>query len=147
MDSQDGKGLLGLLFVVLIIFMIAWVATPWLQRVGKLLPDEEAAIDTLRAIHTAQQEHYGASRMYGSLRKLTNSKLMNHALDDFTSGGYVFSHSTNGRGSTWCATAVPEEGKPGRALGIDDSGAVWHGVSRGSCYMGSLATAGASPLR
>ena len=124
MDSQEGKGLLGLLFAMLIVFLVAWVATPWLQRVGKLLPDETAAINTLRAIYTAQQDQYGASRMYGSLGKLTNSKLMNQSRDDFTSGGYVFSHSVSGRGSTWCATAVPESGKRGRSFAIDESGTV-----------------------
>ena len=138
MDSQEGKGLLGLLFAMLIVFLVAWVATPWLQRVGKLLPDETAAINTLRAIYTAQQDQYGASRMYGSLGKLTNSKLMNQSSDEFKSGGYEFSHSASGGGRSWCAMAAPEQGKPGRRFGIDADGTVYENVSVNACYMGTL---------
>ena len=137
MGSQDGKGLLGLLFAVLIVFIIAYFSVPWLQRVG-IRPDEAAAVATLRQIHAAQQDHYGATRMYGSLAKLTNSKLMNHPQDDFTSGGYEFSHSASGGGRTWCAMAVPEQGKPGRRFAIDADGTVYENVSAHACYMGTL---------
>ena len=147
MDSQDGKTIMSLLFAVLIVFAVMWLAVPWLQKTGGLVPNETAAVGILRSIHAAQSDHYGASRMYGSMGKLSNSKLTAHAQDDFKSGGYEFSHSTNGSGRTWCATAVPEDGKPGKTLGIDQSGTVWHGVSRAACYSGSLNTTGATALK
>lgn len=137
MDSQDGKGLLGLLFAVLIVFIIAYFSVPWLQRVG-IRPDEAAAVEMLKRIHAAQQDHYGASRMYGSLAKLTNSKLMNQSSDDFKSGGYEFSHSASGGGRSWCAMASPEQGKPGRRFGIDADGTVYENVAVNACYMGTL---------
>ena len=138
MNSQDGKGLLGLLFAVLIVFAVMWLAVPWLQR-STIGADEGSAVAVLRSIHGAQAEMYGASRMYGSMGKLSNSKLVAQSQDSFTVKGYVFEHSTNGRGSTWCATAVPEAGKPGRALGIDDSGTVYETPVR--CVNGQLITA------
>ena len=138
MDSESGKGLLGLLFVVLIVFAAMWLAVPWLQR-STIGADEDSAVAMLRSIHAAQQDHYGASRMYGSMGKLANAKLIAQSQDTFTVKGYQFEHSTNGRGSTWCATAVPEAGKPGRALGIDDSGTVYETPVR--CVNGKLITA------
>jgi hypothetical protein len=146
MDSQDGKGMLGLLFAVLIVFAVMWLAVPWLQR-STIVADEPSAVAMLRSIHAAQQDLYGASRMYGSMGKLSNSKLVAQSQDSFTVKGYQFEHSTNGRGSTWCATAVPEAGKPGRTLGIDDSGSLYEGVSTTACYMGSLDRSGGSVVR
>lgn len=146
MDSQDGKGLLGLLFAVLVVFAVMWLAVPWLQK-STVGADEEAAIATLRSIHAAQQDMYGASRMYGSMGKLANSKLFAQSQDTFKLKGYEFEHSTSGAGRTWCATAVPEAGKPGRALGIDQSGTIWHGVAPGACYMGTLNTTAAAVLK
>lgn len=139
--------MLGLLFAVLIVFAVMWGAVPWLQKSTGLVPNESAAVAVLRQIETAQKDHLGATRMYGSMGKLSNSKLIAQTQDRFKSGGYEFEHSTNGRGSTWCADAAPEAGKPGRTLGIDDSGTVWHGVSAGACYMGTLNTSGASVVK
>ena len=135
MDSQDGKGMLGLLFAVLIVFAVMWLAVPWLQR-SVVAPDEAAAIATLKSIHAAQGEMYGASRMYGSMGKLANAKLVAQSQDSFAVKGYKIEHSTNGRGSSWCASAVPEEGKPGRTLGIDESGTVYE--TRVRCVNGKL---------
>ena len=137
MSSEQGKGMLGLLFAVLIVFIIAYFSVPWLQRVG-IRPDEAAAVEMLKRIHAAQADHFGASRMYGSLAKLTNSKLMNQSSDDFKSGGYEFSHSASGGGRSWCAMAAPEQGKPGRRFGIDADGTVYENVSVNACYMGTL---------
>ena len=137
MDSQDGKGMLGVLFAVLIVFAVMWLAVPWLQKVG-IRPDEAAAIETLKRIHAAQSDHFGATRMYGPMGKLSNSKLTAQSQDDFKSGGYEFSHSASGSGRTWCATAVPETGKAGRRFGIDDTGSVYEGISTTACYMGTL---------
>lgn len=147
MDLQDGKGMLGLLFAVLIVFAVMWLAVPWLQKSGGLVPNETAAIGMLRSIHAAQSDYFGATRMYGSMGKLSNSKLITQSQDTFKSGGYEFSHSASGRGSTWCATAEPETGKTGRRFGIDESGTVYEGVSTTACYMGSLDTTGASVVK
>lgn len=147
MDSQDGKGLLGVLFAILIIFLIAWIATPWLQKTGRLVPDETAAVAVLKQIHSAQGDYYGATRMYGSMGKLSNSKLMAQTQDNFKSGGYEFSHSASGSGRGWCATAIPESGKSGRRFGIDESGSVYEGVSVNACYMGSLDRSGGSVVK
>ncbi len=138
MGSQDGKGLLGLLLAVLIVFAVMWLAVPWLQKTGKLVPDEKAAIDMLRSIHRAEEDLYGASRMYGSMGRLSNSKLMPQAQDNFKSGGYEFYHSASGSGRTWCAAPMPEQGKSGRRFGIDAEGTVYEGVSVNACYMGTL---------
>ena len=135
MDSQDGKGMLGLLLAVLIVFAATWLAVPWLQR-SRMSGDEGSAVATLRSIHAAQKEMYGASRMYGSMGKLANSKLVAQSQDSFAVKGYKIEHSTNGRGSSWCASAVPDEGKPGRTLGIDESGTVYETPVR--CVNGKL---------
>jgi hypothetical protein len=76
--------------------------------------------------------------MYGSMGRLSNSKLMPHAQDNFKSGGYEFYHSASGSGRTWCAAATPEQGKSGRRFGIDAEGTVYEGVSATACYMGTL---------
>jgi hypothetical protein len=147
MDSQDGKGLLTLLFAVLVVFAVVWLAVPWLQKSGGLVPNETAAIGVLRSIHAAQADHFGASRMYGSMAKLAKAKFAAHSQDNFSSGGYQFSHSASGGGSTWCAVAVPETGKTGRTFGIDESGSVYEGVSNAACYMGTLNTTAAAVLK
>src|SRR5690348_14616371 len=92
MDSQAGKGMLGLLFAVLIVFAVLWLAVPWLQR-STMSGDEGSAVAMLRSIHAAQKEMYGASRMYGSMGKLSNSKLIAQSQDSFTLKGYEFYHS------------------------------------------------------
>ena len=107
MDSQAGKGMLGLLFAVLIVFAVMWLAVPWLQR-STMSADEASAVATLRAIHAAQVDHYGASRMYGSMGKLSNSKLVGQSQDSFTLKGYEFYHSATATGTRWCAVAIPE---------------------------------------
>ena len=157
MDSQAGKGMLGLLFAVLIVFAVMWLAVPWLQR-STISPDEGSAIGMLRSIHAAQQEMYGASRMYGSMVKLSNSKLITQSQDSFTLKGYEFYHSAAPTGRSWCAVAIPEietrttslgqpTRKAGKNFGIDDSGIVYQDVSPSGCYAGTLNTSGASVLK
>lgn len=146
MGSQNGKALLSVLVVVLIVFAVMWLAVPLLQK-NSLVPNETAAIGTLRTIHQGQQDLYGATRMYGSMGRLSNSKLVSQSQDQFKSGGYEFSHSTSGRGSTWCAIATPEEGKTGRRFGIDAEGTVYEGISTTACYMGTLDKAFGSVVR
>lgn len=75
MDSQEGKAMVSLLLAALIVFGVMWLAVPWLQR-STISGDEGAAIAMLRSIHVAQQQVYGASRMYGSMAKLFSSKLV-----------------------------------------------------------------------
>lgn len=157
MDSQAGKGMLGLLFAVLIVFAVMWVAVPWLQK-STMSGDEASAIATLRSIHAAQVDHYGASRMYGSMAKLSNSKLIYQSQDSFTLKGYEFYHSAAPTGRSWCAVAIPEietrttslgqpTRKAGKNFGIDDSGTVFQDVSPSACYAGSLNTSGAKAVK
>ena len=153
MDSQAGKGMLGLLFAVLIVFAVMWLAVPWLQK-STMSGDEGSAIATLKAIHAAQVDHYGASRMYGSMGKLSNSKLVAQSQDSFKLNGYEFYHSAAASGTKWCAVAIPEietrttslgepARKAGKNFGIDESGTVFQDVSPSACYAGTLDAAGA----
>ena len=157
MDSQAGKGMLGLVFAVLIVFAVMWLAVPWLQR-STISPDESSAIAMLRSIHAAQVDHYGASRMYGSMQKLSNSKLIAQSQDSFTLKGYEFYHSAPASGTKWCAVAIPEietrttslgepTRKAGKNFGIDDGGTVYQDVSPSACYAGSLDKSGGSAVK
>ena len=137
MDSQDGKTLLAVLFTVLVVFAVMWLAVPLLQK-NSIMPNETAAIEALRRIHAAEADYFGATRMYGSMGRLSNSKLVAQTQDNFKSGGYEFSHSAAGSGRSWCAIAIPEAGKSGRRFGIDAEGTVYEGVSAAACYMGTL---------
>jgi hypothetical protein len=149
--------MLGLLFAVLIVFAAMWLAVPWLQR-STMSGDEGSAVATLRSIHAAQKEMYGASRMYGSMGKLSNSKLIAQSQDSFSVKGYEFYHSAAPTGRTWCAVAIPEMdtqtrsvGQPtrksGKNFGIDEAGTVYQDVSPSACYAGTLNTNGAAALK
>jgi hypothetical protein len=131
--------------VILIVFGL--IAVPKMLRNRAGGEGEIAAIAVLKQIHTAQADLFGASRMYGSMQRLSNSKLIQRSQDSFKELGYEFYHSTDGRGSTWCATAIPESGKSGRRFGIDESGSVYEGVSVNACYMGSLDRSGGSVVK
>lgn len=154
MGSQDGKGLLGFLVATLIVFGIAWLAFPLLQR-STYSNNESAAVGTLRQIYQAQTDHYGGSRMYGSLARIQVAGISS---DNFSSNGYEFFHSTTGAGTAWCAVAIPQlqtqvtaigepERREGKVFGINETGVVLQGVSMSACYGGTLDTAGGSPVR
>ena len=136
MSPRSGVSQVEFLVVLLIFCLAMAISWPYLMRSTGNKKDEKAAIDMLRSIDAAQKDLYGASRMYGSMGRLSNSKLVAQTQDTFKSGGYEFSHSTNGRGSTWCATATPEAGKSGRSFGIDESGSVYSTQLR--CSNGQL---------
>ena len=149
MKRQNGFSIIGILIAVIIIMIFVVLAAPRLMRNGSQ-PNETAAVATLRMIHAAESDYYGAGRMYGSLGKLTNSKLLAGSFPEggFKRDGYEFTHSTNGSGRVWCAAAVPEQGKTGRSFGIDESGAVYQDLRAASpCSMGTLDASGGSPLR
>ena len=157
MNGQAGRTMLSLMFTVLLVFAVMWLAVPWLQK-STMSADEGSAITALKTIHAAQVEHYGASRMYGSMQKLSNSKLVSQSQDSFTLKGYEFYHSAAAAGTKWCAVAIPEietrstslgepTRKAGKNFGIDQSGKVYQDVSPSACYAGTLDTAGASPVR
>ena len=140
MKRQNGFSIIGILIAVIVIMIFVVLAAPRLMR-NESQPNETAAIATLRMIHAAESDHFGASRMYGSLGKLTNSKLLSGSFPEggFTRDGYEFTHSTNGSGRVWCAAAVPEQGKTGGTFGIDESGVLAEGLgSTSPCYMGVL---------
>jgi len=135
MSSRSGDSTLRLLFILLVLVAIGAFVGPKLLK-SKELKEESTAIETLRSIYAAQKDIYGASRMYGSMQRLSNSKLIQRSQDSFKELGYEFYHSTDGRGSTWCATATPEAGKSGRSFGIDESGSVYSTQLR--CSNGQL---------
>ena len=149
MERENGGSLIGILIALVIILLFVFLTLPKLMR-SDGQPNETAAIATLRMIHAAESDYYGAGRMYGSLGKLTNSKLLAGSFPEggFKRDGYEFTHSTNGSGRVWCAAAVPEQGKTGRSFGIDESGAVYQDLRAASpCSMGTLDASGGSPLR
>jgi Tfp pilus assembly protein PilE len=154
MDSQDGRTFLSLLVTAFVVFCIAWVAVPWLQK-STLSGDESAAIETLRQIHQAQADYYGGTRMYASLAKINAPGI---SQDSFTLKGYEFYHSVTGSGSTWCAVAIPQltehatslgtpQRRTGKVFGIDESGTVYKDVAESACYAGTLNTAGGSAVK
>ena len=150
MERENGGSLIGILIALVIILLFAFLTVPKLMRSTETEPNETAAVATLRMIHAAESDYYGAGRMYGSLGKLTNSKLLAGSFPEggFKRDGYEFTHSTNGSGRVWCAAAVPEQGKTGRSFGIDESGAVYQDLRAASpCSMGTLDASGGSPLR
>ena len=149
MKRQNGFSIIGILIAVIVIMIFVVLAAPRLMR-NESQPNETAAVATLRMIHAAESDYYGAGRMYGSLGKLTNSKLLAGSFPEggFKRDGYEFTHSTNGSGRVWCAAAVPEQGKTGRSFGIDESGVVYQDLRSASpCYLGTLDASGGTPLR
>ena len=149
MSSQSGDTAAKLLMLLVVIAIAGAVAAPWLLRSTRS-SEEANAISTLRKIHAAQLEHYGASSLYGSMARLANAKLLEGRFQDkqFTMEGYKYFHSTDGTLKRFCAETVPEEGKPGKTYGIDESGVVLEFERTVSpCFAGVLTKTGGSPVR
>ena len=142
---QDGFTLIELLLVVAIIAIIAAIAMPGLLR-ARMASSETSAIETMRAIGTAQQiyaEHcHGYAPVLTELRAAGNylSPDMTGAVTVAKSGYSVTITAGAGNqvlatqmagctasGTNYFATAVPlSVGSTGtRAFAIDDRGAIW----------------------
>ena len=149
MVFQQGEAAAKLLmFLVAITIAIAF-ASPWLLR-SKKSSEETKAISTLRRIHSAQTDHYGASSLYGSMARLRDAKMLEGPFSDkqFTMEGYKYFHSTDGTLKRFCAEAVPEGEKPGKTYGIDESGVVLEFERTASpCFNGELTKTGGTPVR
>lgn len=133
--SQKGFSLLEFLVVVLILVLFLAIATPLLTR-----PDhasaESKAIAAKRQIYTAEQDHFGATRLYGPMSKLV---LPNRGPDQgFTAEGYAYYLTVGGAFRRWCAAAVPEKAGEGRHFGIDETGTILAARSPIDCSDGSL---------
>ena len=149
MESQRGDVAAKLLMLLVALAIAGAVAAPWLLRSSRS-KSETKAILTLRRIHSAQTEHYGASALYGSMARLTNSKLLEGLFQDkqFEIDDYKFFHSTDGALKRFCAEAVPEEKTAGKSYGIDESGVVLEFERTVSpCFNGELTKTGGSPIR
>jgi hypothetical protein len=149
MSAERGDAAAKLLFLLLVCAIAGAVASPWLLR-SKLSGHEEKAIATLKQIHTAQTEHFGAARLYASMSKLTSTKRFDGSHDGkpFKRDGYQFTHTTAGSWQRWCAQAVPDSAATeGRVYAIDESGIVKEFPAGTSpCYAGELQSPG-SPIR
>lgn len=149
MSSQRGDVAARLLVLMVVMAVAGAVAAPWLLR-SKRTAEETQAISTLRRIHSAQTENYGASALYGSMAKLTNSKLLEPTFQDkqFTIEGYRYFHATDGPMKRFCAEAVPAEGSPGDSYGIDETGVVYEFERNTSpCYSGTLSKTGGKAVK
>ena len=149
MESQRGDGAAKMLIVLVALAIAGAIAAPWLLRSSRS-KGEAKAITNLRKIHAAQTEHYGGSSLYGSMARLTNSKLLEGNFQDkqFTMEGYKYFHSTDGTLKRFCAEAVPEEKTAGKSYGIDESGVVLEFERTVSpCFNGELTKTGGSPIR
>ena len=148
-ESQRGDVAARLLMLLVSVAIVAAIASPFLLRSGRS-ETEAKAISTLRRIHSAQTDYFGASSLYGSMARLTNSKLLEGKFQDkqFEMEGYKYFHSTDGTLKRFCAEAVPEEGKPGKTYGIDESGVVLEFERTVSpCFGGVLTKTGGTPVR
>ena len=149
MKSERGEAAAKLLFILVALAIVAAFASPWLLRSHRS-KEEAKAISTLRRIHAAQTDHYGASSLYGSMARLRDSKLLEGSFQDkqFTMEGYKYFHSTDGTLKRFCAEAVPEGENAGKAFGIDESGVVLEYESTASpCFAGILSKTGGQPVR
>jgi type II secretory pathway pseudopilin PulG len=149
MSSQRGDVAAKLLFLLVAVAIVATIASPWLLRSYRS-NSETKAISTLRRIHLAQADHYGASSLYGSMARLRNSNFLEGPFQDkqFEMEGYKYFHSTDGTLKRFCAEAVPEGEKPGKSYGIDESGVVLEFERTVSpCFAGELTKTGGSPVR
>ena len=144
MNSENGEAAAKLLLILVVFTVAIAVASPWLLR-SKRTEEEAKAISTLRRIHSAQRENYGAAALYGSMARLTNSKLLEPTFQDkqFAIDGYRYFHATDGTYKHFCAEAVPAEGSSGTSYGIDESGVVYEFERNTSpCYAGVLTKTG-----
>ena len=149
MKSQTGEAASKLLMLLVVLAIVAAFASPWLLR-SRRSEEEANAISTLKRIYSAQSEHHGASKLYGSMTKLRKSSLLEGSFQDkqFTLEGYKYFHSTDGTLKRFCAEAVPEGEKPGKAYGIDESGVVLEFERTVSpCFAGVLTKTGGTPVR
>src|SRR5688572_22900701 len=103
MSKEKGDAAAKLLFLLLFCAIAGAVASLWLLR-SEHTPQEAAAIATLRQIHTAQTEQYGASRIYASIAKLKDAKRLpaSFRTDAFETENYRFTHTTAGSWQRWC---------------------------------------------
>jgi type IV pilus assembly protein PilA len=142
---QGGFTLIELLLVVAIIAIIAAIALPGLLR-ARMASSETSAIETMRAIGTAQQIY--AEQCHGYAPVLTELRAAgNYLSPDMTgaatvaksgysvtitagAGNLVLATQSAGctaSGTSYFATAVPLSiGSTGtRAFSIDEKGAIW----------------------
>lgn len=135
MLSQKGFSLLEFLVIVLILVLFVAIATPLLTR-SDHASAESKAIATLKQIYTAEQDHFGATRLYGPMSKLA---LPNRAPDQgFTAEGYAYYLTVGGGFRRWCAAAAPDKKGEGRYFGIDETGTILSARSPIDCSDGSL---------
>jgi type IV pilus assembly protein PilA len=143
--NQRGFTLIEVLVVVAVIGMIAAMALPGLLR-ARMASSEASAIETMRAIGTAQQIY--AEQCHGYAPVLTELRAAgNYLSPDMTgaaivaksgynvtmtagAGNQVLGTQTAGctaSGTNYFATAVPlSVGSTGiRAFAIDEKGAIW----------------------
>ena len=149
MSSETGDAATKLLFILVALAITAAFAAPWLLT-SRRSGEEAKAISTLRRIHSAQKDHYGASSLYGSMMKLRDLNLLEGNFQDkqFRLDGYKYFHSTDGTLKRFCAEAVPEEGKAGKSYGIDETGVVLEFERAVSpCFAGVLTKTGGTPVR
>ena len=149
MGRPQGSSAVRFLTLLTAVAIVGAIASPWLLR-SKRTETEAKAISTLRRIHSAQTDHYGASMLYGSMARLTNSKYLEGGFQDkqFTMEGYKYFHSTDGTLKRFCAEAVPEGERPGKSYGIDESGVVLEFERTVSpCFNGELSKIGGTPVR
>ena len=125
MSSQSGDVAAKLLLLLVVVAIAGAVASPWLLRSPRT-GSEHAAIATLKQIHAAQAEQYGASRMYADIDRLKASKRLpaNFRGDAFAIDEYRYRHQAAGGWQRWCAEATPLEEKTGAVLAIDETGIV-----------------------
>jgi type II secretory pathway pseudopilin PulG len=146
MSTERGDAAAKILLLLLLCAIAGAVAAPWFLR-SKHTPQETKAIATLRRIHAAQTDHYGASRLYATITMLKDAKRLPTSFrgDAFESEGYRFAHQPAGGWQRWCAQAVPKE--LGGVFAIDESGIVKEFPAGSSpCFAGELQSPG-TPVR
>jgi len=149
MSTQKGDAAAKLLMLLVGLAVVGAFASPWLLRSYRS-KEEAKAISMLRRIHSAQTDHYGASRLYGSMAKLRDAKMLEGPFQDkqFTMEGYKYFHSTDGTLKRFCAEAVPEGEKAGKTYGIDETGVLLeYDRNVSPCFAGELSRTGGTPVR
>jgi len=114
MRFQKGFSLVELLVVVIIIAVIAAIAIPSLLA-SRRAANEASAINSLRAIHSAQRTYFsvfGQNLNHARLSDLGSADLIDPLLggaDTTTKSGYSFtiSRPVSAPFSVYCATGVP----------------------------------------
>ena len=147
LKTQRGEAATKVLLLMLVVAIAGAVASPWLLR-SRLTAEQAAAVLDLRVLNSAQQEQYGASRLYAELDRLVEAKMLDpgYRSKALAPRGYRLHHSTDGAKKRFCAEMVAKEIE-GPTFAIDESGTVMryeYGIS--PCYGGELRTAG-TPVR